>query len=86
MKKELILTNDGSHSLFVKKLNETYHSIHGSIVESNHVFIKNGLNFISKLNINILEIGFGTGLKSTNTFKFKSEKSELYKFRTLSNI
>ena len=46
MKKELILTNDGSHSLFVKKLNETYHSIHGSIAESNHVFIRNGLNFI----------------------------------------
>ena len=64
MKKELILTNDGSHSLFVKKLNETYHSIHGSIAEANHVFIRNGLQFHHKLNLNILEIGFGTGLNA----------------------
>ena len=47
MKKELILTNDGSHSLFVKKLNETYHSIHGSIssimflLETDYNFIVN---------------------------------------------
>ena len=67
MKKELILTNDGSHSLFVKKLNETYHSIHGSIAEANHVFIRNGLQFHRKLNINILEIGFGTGLNALLT-------------------
>ena len=43
MKKELIITNDGSHSLFVSEINECYHSRHGSIVEAEHVFIKNGL-------------------------------------------
>ena len=78
MKKELILTNDGSHSLFVKKLNETYHSIHGSIAESNHVFIKNGLQFHRKLNINILEIGFGTGLNALLTLLNINQKRVNY--------
>lgn len=78
MKKELILTNDGSHSLFVKKLNETYHSIHGSIVEANHVFIRNGLQFHRKLNINILEIGFGTGLNALLTLLNINQKRVNY--------
>ena len=43
MKKKIIFTKDGSHSIFLKEINETYHSIHGSISESNHVFIQNGL-------------------------------------------
>ena len=78
MKKELILTNDGSHSLFIKKLNETYHSIHGSIAEANHVFIRNGLQFHPKLNINILEIGFGTGLNALLTLLNLKQKSVNY--------
>ena len=78
MKKELILTNDGSHSLFVNKLNETYHSIHGSILEANHVFIKNGLQFHHKLNINILEIGFGTGLNALLTLLNLNQKRVNY--------
>tara|TARA_B100000614_G_C14356461_1_gene415279 strand:+ start:50 stop:700 length:651 start_codon:yes stop_codon:yes gene_type:complete len=78
MKKELILTNDGSHSLFVKKLNETYHSIHGSITEANHVFIRNGLQFQNKLNINILEIGFGTGLNALLTLLNLNQKRVNY--------
>lgn len=78
MKKELILTNDGSHSLFVKKLNETYHSIHGSIAEANHVFITNGLQFHRKLNINILEIGFGTGLNALLTLLNLNQKRVNY--------
>ena len=63
---ELITTGDGSHSLFVPELNETYHSVHGAITESKHVFIKNGYRqLVSGKNpdkINILEIGLGTGL------------------------
>ena len=45
MKKELILTNDGSHSLFIKKLNETYHSIHGSIAEAIMFLLETDYNF-----------------------------------------
>lgn len=63
---KLIKTGDGSHSLYLEDLDENYHSVHGAIQESSHVFIEAGLNYFSKAqNINILEIGFGTGL---NTF------------------
>jgi tRNA U34 5-methylaminomethyl-2-thiouridine-forming methyltransferase MnmC len=65
----IITTGDGSHSLLNTALNETYHSVHGAIRESKHVFIKEGLEFFldktGKKEIRIFEIGFGTGL---NTF------------------
>ena len=45
-------------------ISETYHSENGAINESQHVFIQNGLSLIDKKEINILEIGFGTGLNA----------------------
>lgn len=63
---KLILSDDGSHTLFDAELNETYHSTHGAIQESNHVFINSGLTHFIDTNIsltpNILEVGLGTGL------------------------
>jgi len=62
---EIRQTEDGSTTLFVPALNETYHSIHGAIQESEHVFIKNGYDLLSdKSEFSILEIGFGTGLNA----------------------
>src|SRR5687767_9617860 len=43
-----ITTADGSHSLLNTELQETYHSIHGALQESIHVFIQNGLQFFSE--------------------------------------
>ena len=63
-KKELKITADGSHTLFVPGLDETYHSRHGAIQESLHVFINAGLRYLNNKNINVLEIGFGTGLNA----------------------
>ena len=75
MKNKLIITNDGSHSIFNNKVNESYHSIHGAIVEAEHVFIKNGMLATKKKKINILEIGFGTGLNALlTTHKSKQKK------------
>lgn len=68
MSREIFITNDGSHSLLHKELNETYHSVHGAIQESKHVFIENGLSCWWALNshriANVLEVGFGTGLNA----------------------
>ena len=64
MSNKLVITNDGSHSIFNPEINETYHSKHGAIVEAEHVFIRNGFSAVNKQNINILEIGFGTGLNA----------------------
>ena len=71
MQRTLIKTADGSHSLYVKELDEHYHSIHGAVQESKHVFIEAGLKYIATQNnaaINILEIGLGTGLNALLTF------------------
>ena len=68
-KKTLIVTEDGSHTLFLPEINEHYHSIHGAVAESKHVFIEAGLK--PKINnitsINILEVGLGTGLNAALT-------------------
>ena len=74
MKKKLVITNDGSHSIFVPQLNECYHSRHGSILEAEYVFIKNGLLAENKKQFNILEIGFGTGLNALLTAEKAKQK------------
>jgi tRNA U34 5-methylaminomethyl-2-thiouridine-forming methyltransferase MnmC len=61
---EIILTEDGSHTIFVPELNEHYHSVHGAIQESEYIFIKCGLNFSKADPVRIFEIGFGTGLNA----------------------
>lgn len=64
---KIITTSDGSHSLLNVDLDETYHSRHGAVQESMHVFIKNGLDVISKEEVNVFEVGFGTGLNALLT-------------------
>ncbi|HAX94760.1 MAG TPA: SAM-dependent methyltransferase [Bacteroidales bacterium] len=61
---EIILTEDGSHTLFVPELSEHYHSIHGAVQESQFIFINSGLKFISLSPVRIFEAGFGTGLNA----------------------
>lgn len=84
MKREIIITSDGSSTIHIPEWNEQYHSKHGAIQEAYHVFIKHGLeyfcnsDFCSKHNntfseISILEIGFGTGLNAFITL-LESEK------------
>lgn len=107
------ITEDGSHTLYVPELNEHYHSTHGAIQESTHIFIREGL--LHRLQprpsstqgqqpqmklqhglegqqqltleesrqttqaINLLEIGFGTGLNALLTL-LEAEKKEINVF------
>lgn len=67
---EIIVTKDNSHTIYLPHLNEHYHSIHGAIQESQHVFIRNGLGYFLNAGlkeIKILEVGFGTGLNALLT-------------------
>lgn len=82
MKKEFITTEDGSHTLYVPELKEHYHSIHGAVQESMHVFIDAGYKHIAPKHnsLNILEVGFGTGLNAFLTYleSLKSSKKVNY--------
>jgi len=71
----VITTDDGSHSLFVPHLNETYHSSFGAITESEHIFIEAGLNYFFESNpqtnqVCIFELGFGTGLNALLSYRY----------------
>ncbi|HWB63185.1 MAG TPA: tRNA (5-methylaminomethyl-2-thiouridine)(34)-methyltransferase MnmD [Chitinophagales bacterium] len=64
---QIITTSDGSHTLFSEQFNEIYHSRHGAIQESQHVFIKNGFDYLLQQGVtelSIFEVGFGTGLNA----------------------
>jgi tRNA U34 5-methylaminomethyl-2-thiouridine-forming methyltransferase MnmC len=63
---DLLLSEDGSSTLLSNNYGVTYHSRHGALQESEHVFIKSGLDFIKedKNEIHIFEMGFGTGLNA----------------------
>jgi len=65
------LTEDGSHTVAIPEMNVTYHSKHGAVQESMHVFIQPGLHYFlqhyavsADEPINIFEVGFGTGLNA----------------------
>jgi tRNA U34 5-methylaminomethyl-2-thiouridine-forming methyltransferase MnmC len=59
-------TADGSKTIYNAGLREHYHSVHGAVQESRHVFLESGLNYFLKQSpqdgVSILEAGFGTGL------------------------
>lgn len=74
MNRRIVSTLDGSKTIYLKDWDEHYHSKHGAIQESNHVFINQGLLHIDKSQIAILEIGFGTGLNALMTWMAASEK------------
>jgi tRNA U34 5-methylaminomethyl-2-thiouridine-forming methyltransferase MnmC len=76
LKREIIITADGSKSIYLPDWDESYHSKHGAVQEAYHVFIKNGLDNILPNEISILEIGFGTGLNAFITF-LEAEKRNL---------
>jgi len=68
-----IITEDGSHTLQSNQINDTYHSTHGAITEAKIVYIKNGLErayHVFNSPINVLEIGFGTGLNAFLTCQY----------------
>lgn len=67
---QLFETQDGSVSVFSEEFGVSYHSKYGAVQESRHVFIEAGLFLaaILKKELNILEMGFGTGLNAFLTY------------------
>lgn len=77
------VTNDGSCTVKSERFHENYHSKWGAVQESQHVFIKNGLEKIEKPTVKILEMGFGTGLNALLSLIFASEYKQKIEYTTL---
>ena len=83
MKRIPVITKDGSHTISVPEMNTTYHSVHGAIQESLHVFIEAGLKHSGIFEYTgvheILEMGFGTGLNALLTLaEAEKHKNRIY--------
>lgn len=85
MEREIRTTSDGSKTLYINDLNENYHSHHGALQEAQHVFIDNGFNLIYDYEINILELGLGTGLNVLVTIDefMKTDKNHIIHYFTI---
>jgi tRNA U34 5-methylaminomethyl-2-thiouridine-forming methyltransferase MnmC len=63
---KLIQTTDGSNTIFNSEIGENYHSKHGALQESQHVFLQSGLQYFLSVKeasaVTVLEVGLGTGL------------------------
>lgn len=78
MDRKIIITGDNSKTLLIPELNETYHSTKGALTETNHVFIRMGLQEFApkQKSVRIFEMGFGTGLNLLACLQF-IEKSPI---------
>lgn len=80
MKRDIIITGDGSKTIHIPEWDEQYHSKHGAIQEARHVFLQMGFHhYVSQESydttqtVAILEMGFGTGLNALLTL-FEAQK------------
>jgi len=76
--RQIIDTQDGSHSVLAEEFGVSYHSKYGAIQESMHVFIEAGLRYraVEGQSLSVLGIGFGTGLNALLTC-IEAEKNNL---------
>lgn len=75
---EFVLTADGSKTIYNPLVGENYHSRHGALQESRHVFLNSGLGYFLDSSptdhVSILEVGLGTGLNFLLTADFCTAK------------
>lgn len=76
-------TEDGSDTLYVENMDEHYHSTKGALTETNYIFIEMGLLARAKQQMNVLEIGFGTGLNAVQTLEAAKQHNLSISFTTL---
>jgi len=86
--RELIVSQDGSSSLYLPGLDETYHNRRGALTESEFIFIEKGLKnkaleSSGSAPIRVLEVGMGTGLNVLLTQRFADSTSNHVEMVTL---
>ena len=80
---QIIVSADGSHTIYLPLLDETYHSSHGAIAESRYVYLQHGLQTLGLKYIKVLEIGFGTGLNALLTYQYAQANNISIDYETL---
>jgi len=83
---KIVSTKDGSQTILNEELGSTYHSRHGALTESQHVFIAKGLEKVIEsgmTEITILEMGFGTGLNALLTAIISVERNTRINYHAL---
>lgn len=87
MERKILTTADGSNTIAIPEMKVSYHSKHGAIQESTHVFLDAGLQYctqtLGKTSLNILEMGFGTGLNCLLTAIQARDKQYQIQYHTL---
>jgi len=82
--REVVMTKDGSHTISIPGKGVTYHSVHGAVQESIHVFIEAGLGAVltavNRKDIAVFEMGFGTGLNAFLTALAAEEQQVLISY------
>ena len=63
-KREPELTADGTYTLYIPEIDEHYHSVNGAGIEASHVYIREALQHRGAERVEVLEVGFGTGLNA----------------------
>lgn len=81
MERKVQLTDDGSSTIYIPEMDETYHSSHGAIQEAKHVFLKYGIETLDAPNVSVFEMGFGTGLNSLLTCKHAQESGIIIDYK-----
>ena len=81
-------TTDGSHTLYIPELDEHYHSVKGALTESIHIYCGLGLKYYAEIHsdredINVFEVGFGTGLNALLTMEVAVEKQIMIHYTTV---
>ncbi|MES2266217.1 MAG: tRNA (5-methylaminomethyl-2-thiouridine)(34)-methyltransferase MnmD [Bacteroidota bacterium] len=77
---QIVPTADGSNTIYNAQVGENYHSHHGALQESRHVFLHSGLEYFlantgtNNAEVSILEVGFGTGLNFLLTADFCTQQ------------
>ncbi len=83
MKRTHFITKDGSSTIYANELNEHYHSTHGAITESLHIFLKTGFEKLKKEEAKIFEVGFGTGLNAFLTLQYARKTGKKINYHSI---
>lgn len=79
----VVRTPDGSATLDSDQLKERYHSRFGAATESRHVYLHHGLDATAIGQLNILEVGLGTGLNALLTWSESRKRQQPVNYTAL---